>query len=490
MQKPFNNEKHLQLQTKAILERASKFNKFYLEIGGKLFDDYHASRVLPGFDPTNKINVIKSLKDESEIIIVINSEDIKNRKIRGDLEITYDVEVERLIAAFSELGLSINSVVFSLYEPNPIVDTFLKRLKRKKIQTYKHYKIAGYPQNISLIVSENGLGKNEYIQTTKKIIIVAAPGPGSGKMATCLSQLYHDQNHGISAGYGKYETFPVWNLPLNHPVNVAYEAATIDLDDVNMIDPFHLEHYGVSSVNYNRDVAAYPLLKNIIYMISGTTPYHSPTDMGVNMVAYSIENDEEVQEAARKEIIRRYYQAQKDFLLGKIDENAISKAEMLMNRLNLSISDRKCVQVALDRQQKEKTPAIALELKDGRIVTGKTSELLSSSSAVILNALKTLAKIPDDMMLLSPMVIEPIQKLKVGPLKNKQARIHAEEILIALAIQANTNPLADRALKQLEKLNGTELHSSCLLAQEDLKTFKKLGINVTEEATTFVSHQN
>ena len=487
MSYPFNNDKYLAIQKENILKRIDSFGgRLYLEFGGKLFDDYHASRVLPGFHPDSKLQLLLSLKDKAEIVIVISANDIKARKVRADLAITYDVEVERLILAYRQAGLFIESVVLSFYEPDAEVDKFIRRIKHHKINVYKAYRIKGYPQNIPLIVSDDGLGKNEYIKTTRPLVVVTAPGPGSGKMATCLSQLYHDHKHGIKSGYAKYETFPVWNLPLLHPVNMAYEAATIDLKDVNMIDPFHLEHYGVTAINYNRDVETFPLLKDILESISGHCPYYSPTDMGVNMVGFAIEDDEMVKKAAKDEVIRRYFIAKKDRLLEEIDDDALLKAEMLMKRMNLSIDDRPCVKVCLDAAKKKDAPVIAIELKDGEIITGKRSELLTASAAVLLNALKTLAKIDVDLPLLSRNVIEPITSLKIDALHNPSAKIHAEEILIALAIQANTNPLAERCIAKLSELDGTEAHASCLLAPIDLKTLSKLGIRVTEEAQSYI----
>mgnify|MGYP003311396072 CR=1 FL=1 len=481
----FNNDKYVELQKEAILKRASAFHKLYLEVGGKLFDDYHASRVLPGFNPNNKINILLSLKEKSEVVIAINSNDIKNRKIRSDLGITYDVEVERLIRTFLELGLDVNSVVFSFYEPNVEVDKFIRKLKRMKIQTYKHYKIAGYPQDASLIVSDNGLGKNEYISTTKDIVIVTAPGPGSGKMATCLSQLYHDQKHGIISGYAKYETFPVWNLPLNHPVNIAYEAATIDLNDVNMIDPYHLEHYGKMAVNYNRDIDAFPLLRGILAGIYGESPYNSPTDMGVNMIGFAITNEEAAVRASKAEIIRRYYQALKNNYLGRFEDNTVGKEELLMNQLGVNKSDRKVVAACLKKQEQCGEHAVAIQLPNGKIITGKRSELFGAPAAALLNALKALAKIDDSIPLISKNVIEPIRNLKVNDLHNHNPRIHAEEILIALAIQAHTNPMAEIAIQQLKKLRGCQAHASCILQEAEAATFQKLGIDLTEEPVSY-----
>lgn len=486
MNQPFNNEKFIFLQKDAILKRASKFHKLYIEVGGKLFDDLHASRVLPGYDPQNKLNILLSLKEQAEIVIAINSNDIKNRKIRNDLGITYDVEVERLIKAFKKAGMDVNSVVFSFYEPNQEVDKFMRKLKGMKIATYKHYKIAGYPQDTATVVSENGLGRNEYIKTTKDIVLVTAPGPGSGKMATCLSQLYHDKKHGIVSGYAKFETFPVWNLGLNHPLNVAYEAATVDLNDVNMIDPYHLEAYGESAVNYNRDIEVFPLLRNIFNTISSEVVYKSPTDMGVNKIAFAIEDEDAIKEAANQEIIRRYYETKKNVLTGKYEEDKILKSEMLLNRLQLDPNNRKVREIALQKAEKLGVPTIALELSDGRIVTGKRSKLLSQTAALLLNALKTLAGINDNIPLLSPSVIEPIVSLKVDSLKKDSPVIHGEEILVALAIQANTNPLADLAIKQLPMLKNLEAHASCILNVNDLKLFQQIGVRMTEEARNYI----
>ena len=483
---PFNNEKYLAIQKENILKRIELFGgRLYLEFGGKLFDDYHASRVLPGFEPDSKLQLLLSLKDQAEVVIVISSNDIKARKVRADIGITYDVEVERLILAYKKAGLFVQSVVLSFYEPNAEVDKFIRRIKKHKVNVYKHYKIAGYPQNIPLIVSEQGLGKNEYIDTTRPLVVVTAPGPGSGKMATCLSQLYHDAKRGIKSGYAKYETFPIWNLPLNHPVNMAYEAATLDLNDVNMIDPYHLEHYGKMAVNYNRDIETFPLLKDIFETILGYTPYYSPTDMGVNMAGFAIDDDEAVQKAAKDEIIRRYYAAKKDLLLEEINEEAVEKSELLMKRLNLTPADRPCVGVAMELSEKKGCPVIAIQLKDGRIVTGKRSDLLTASAAVLLNALKALAGIDDKMLLLSKSVIEPIQNMKIDALHNNSVKIHVEEILIALAIQANTNPMAEMCMSKIHELDGCEAHSSCLLAPIDLKTLNKLRLRVTEEAQSY-----
>lgn len=484
----FNNEKYISIQREKILDRISRFgNKLYLEFGGKLFDDYHASRVLPGFEPDSKLKMLLGLKDQCEIIIVVNSNDIKKRKMRNDIGITYDVEVERLILIYKSLGLKVSGVVLSFYDEDPNVKIFIKRLKAIKVPVYKHYKIAGYPESIPLIVSEQGLGKNEYIKTERPLVVVTAPGPGSGKMATCLSQLYHDNKNGIKSGYAKYETFPVWNLPLSHPVNLAYEAATADLNDANMIDPYHLEKYGRTAVNYNRDVEVFPLLKSIFEKIYGNSPYFSPTDMGVNMVGFAIDNDEAVCEASKQEIIRRFYQAQKQNIFGSFTDESVIKEQMLMNRLNISQNDRKPVKAAIEKSKKEGVPVIALEMPDGKIVYGKRSALLSASAAMLLNATKYLAKIDDSIHLISPNVIKPVQELKVETLKNANPKIRANEILVALAIQASSNPLAELAVSKLKDLDGLEAHSSSFMSPNDLNTLNKLGIRVTEEPANFVS---
>ena len=482
----FDNEYYLKIQREEILKRINSFgDKLYLEFGGKLFDDFHAARVLPGFKPDSKLGMLLGLKDQAEIVIVVNSNDINTNKIRNDIGITYQDEVNRLIDAFGEAGLYVSSVVLSFYNDSPLVSAFKTKLERNGIKVYKHYKINGYPQNIPLIVSEEGLGKNEYIETIRPLVVVTAPGPASGKMATCLSQLYHENKKGVCAGYAKYETFPIWNLSLKHPVNLAYEAATVELNDVNMIDPYHLEAYGKLAVNYNRDVEVFPLLKAIFEKIYGSSPYNSPTDMGVNMVGFAIKDDDIAIQASKDEIIRRYYQTLKGNYFGKFDDECVEKSEMLMNHLQISTNDRKCVTAANNKAEEENVPCVALELLDGEIVTGKRTKLFGASAAVILNALKILGKIDDSIPLISPNVIGPIQKLKIESLGNHNPRLHAEEILIALAIQAPTNPLSEIALKQLPKLFGTQLHSSVILPDVDLNTFKKLGIDVTEEPISF-----
>ena len=486
MKKAFDNKKYLKIQSDKINERIKMFgDKLYLEFGGKLFDDFHASRVLPGFEPDSKLKVLLKLKDKAEIIIAVNSGDINSLKVRNDIGITYQDEVERLIDAFKESGLYVSSVVLSFYTESPIINEFVNKLEKNNIKVYKHYKINGYPKNISLVVSDEGLGKNEYIETTRPLVVVTAPGPGSGKMATCLSQLYHDNLRGIRAGYAKYETFPIWNIPLNHPVNMAYEAATVDLMDVNMIDPFHLEKYGTLAVNYNRDVETFPVLKTIFEHIYGESPYYSPTDMGVNMCGYAIVDDEAACQASKNEIIRRYYQTLKNNFLGKFSDDCVDKAEVLMNKAGVSTDDRKCVKACLKKYQKELVPVMSLELNSKKIVTGKRSSLLSAPAALLLNSLKALAHIDDSLTLISRKVIEPIIDLKVNDLNNHNPRIHAGEILIALAIQASTNTLSELALKQLPKLKGTQAHSSCLMDEVDLNTFKRLGIEVTEEPVAF-----
>ena len=482
----FDNDYYLKIQRNEINARINSFgDKLYLEFGGKLFDDYHASRVLPGFNPDSKLKMLLGLKDKAEIVIVVNSEDINANKVRNDIGITYQAEVERLIDAFNEVNLYVSSVVLSFYRETPLIDAFKIKLEKNGIKVYKHYKINGYPQNIPLIVSEDGLGKNEYIETTKPLVVLTAPGPGSGKMATCLSQLYHENKKGIRAGYAKYETFPIWNLPLKHPVNLAYEAATIELNDVNMIDPFHLEKYGKMAINYNRDVEVFPLLKAIFEKIYGESPYQSPTDMGVNMVGFAIKDDAVAVKASKDEIIRRYYQALKNNFYGKFSDECVEKEEMLMNQIGVSKEDRKCVSVCNKKQEKEKVPCMSLELPNGKIITGKRSSLFGAPAALLLNALKRLAKIDDSLPLLSKNVVEPIQKLKTADLNNHNPRLHAEEVLIALAIQATTNAISEIALNQLGKLKGCQAHSSIILPESDLNTFKKLGIDVTEEPVSY-----
>ncbi len=478
----FDNDKYIKMQSEKIIERISSFGgKLYLEFGGKLFDDYHASRVLPGFCPDSKIKMLLKLKEDAEVIIVLSASAIEQNKIRGDLGISYDMDALRLIDAFTEIGVYVGGVVVTQYTPSSSVDNFIKRLQNLGVKVYRHYHIDGYPTNIKKIVSDDGFGKNDYIETTKPLVVVTAPGPGSGKMATCLSQLYHDQKRGIKAGYAKFETFPVWNLPLKHPVNMAYEAATVDLNDVNMIDPFHLEATGMTAVNYNRDIEIFPVLKAIFEKIYGKSPYNSPTDMGVNMVGNCIFNDDAVCEASKMEIVRRYYDAKCRKRNGRADAEEVYKAELIMNQVGIDTSYRKVVKAALDKADATGEPAAAIELPDGTIVTGKTSPLMGASAAVLMNALKKLGDINDSFLLLPPVVMEPLQHLKVEHLGNHNPRLHADEILIALAISATTNPMADLAMEQLSKLRGCEAHVSVILSNVDRDIFRKLGLNLTCE---------
>ncbi|MGN1048115.1 MAG: DUF1846 domain-containing protein [Eubacteriales bacterium] len=478
----FDNEKYLMMQSEMIMERIEQFGgKLYLEFGGKLFDDYHASRVLPGFKPDSKLQMLLQLKDRAEVVIAINACDIEKNKIRGDLGITYDLDVIRLIDAFKAVGLYVGSVVLTRFESQPAAVAFQKKLEGLGVKVYRHYPIEGYPSDIEKIVSDDGYGKNDYIETSRELVIITAPGPGSGKMATCLSQLYHENKRGIKAGYAKFETFPIWNLPLKHPVNIAYEAATADLNDVNMIDPFHLEAYGTTTVNYNRDVEIFPVLNSMLKQILGVSPYKSPTDMGVNMAGNCIIDDEAVRKAANQEIIRRYCTALCDYKRGEIGQEVVYKLELLMKQAGLSLEDRPVIAPALAKAELTAAPAAALELPDGKIVTGKTSPLLGASSAVLLNALKYLAGIPDDHALISHTIIEPISHLKVGHLGNHNPRLHIGELLIALAICSITSPEAELAMKQLEKLRGCDVHSTVILSEEDAKTFRKLGVNLTCE---------
>ena len=478
----FDNDKYIHLQSQKILERIELFGgKLYLEFGGKLFDDYHASRVLPGFKPDSKVKMLLKLKDQAEIIITINADDIEKNKRRGDLGITYDLDVLRLIDAFRDIGLYVGSVVITHYRSQATADIFQKRLEALGIKVYRHYPIPDYPSNIQLIVSDDGYGKNDYIETTRSLIVVTAPGPGSGKMATCLSQLYHEYKRGIRAGYAKFETFPIWNLPLKHPVNLAYEAATTDLDDVNMIDPFHLEAYGVTTVNYNRDIEVFPVLNAILEKIAGKSPYKSPTDMGVNMAGFCITDDEVVSRASEQEIIRRYYNTRCALRQGLAEREEVYKLELLMNQLGISSKDRPVVEAALKRAEATGGPAVALQLNDGRIITGKTSALLGASAALLLNALKELGGIQHEIHLISPIVIEPIQVLKTKHMGNHNPRLHTDEILIALSICAATNPTAALAMQQLPKLKGCEAHSTVILSRVDENVFQKLGINITCE---------
>ena len=489
MRTGFDNEKYLRMQSEHIRQRIEQFDhKLYLEFGGKLFDDYHASRVLPGFEPDSKLRMLMHLSDQAEIIIVISAKDIEKNKVRGDLGITYDTDVLRLMDSFRQNGLYVGSVVITQYSGQESALLFKNRLENLNIKVYIHYNIAGYPSNIPLIVSDEGYGKNEYIETTRPLVIVTAPGPGSGKMATCLSQLYHEHKRGIHAGYAKFETFPIWNLPLKHPVNLAYEAATADLNDVNMIDPFHLEAYGETTVNYNRDVEVFPVLNTIFEKIYGKSPYKSPTDMGVNMAGNCICDDEVCREASGQEIIRRYYAALNDLLKGTCSEEPAQKIELLMNQAGVTIQDRKVVAAALNRAQETQSPAAALELPDGRIITGKTSNLLGASAALLLNVLKELAGLGHELHIISPEAIEPIQKLKVDYLNSRNPRLHTDEVLIALSTSAAANEDARLALEQLPKLQGCQAHTSVMLSDVDIKTFQKLGVQLTCESVYESGH--
>ena len=479
----FDNDKYLKMQSEHILERIEKFgNKLYLEFGGKLFDDFHASRVLPGFQPDSKLKMLLELKEQAEIVFVISAEDIESNKIRGDLGITYDLDVLRLIDAFRNIGLFVGSVCITKYAGQVAADQFSKRLTELGIRAYRHYKIPGYPSDINTIVSDEGYGKNDYIETTRPLVVITAPGPGSGKMATCLSQLYHENKRGIKAGYAKFETFPIWNLPLKHPVNVAYEAATADLNDVNMIDPFHLEAYGETTVNYNRDVEIFPVLNAMFEQILGESPYKSPTDMGVNMVGNCIVDDAVCREASNQEIIRRYYQGLCDCKRGIGSKDTLFKLELIMKQAGLSVENRAVVNAALKREEETGHPAMAIELDDGTIVTGKTTDLLGAASAALLNTIKVLGGIDHDLHLVSPDAIAPIQRLKTDYLGSRNPRRHTDEILIALSASAASDSNAELAMGQIPRLKGLEAHSSVLLSSVDEQVFKRLGLHLTSEA--------
>ncbi len=478
----FDNEKYLRMQSEHIRQRIGQFgDKLYLEFGGKLFDDYHASRVLPGFAPDSKLRMLLQLADQAEIVIAINAADIEKNKVRQDLGITYDVDVLRLIQEFQDKGLYVGSVVITQYSGQSGADVFRSKLEHMGIRVYRHYCIEGYPSNVPLIVSDEGYGKNDYIETSRPLVIITAPGPGSGKMATCLSQLYHENKRGIQAGYAKFETFPIWNLPLKHPVNLAYEAATADLNDVNMIDPFHLEAYGETTVNYNRDVDIFPVLTAIFEGIYGTSPYKSPTDMGVNMAGFCIIDDEACREASCQEIIRRYYQALNRLAQEEGNSDEVYKINLLMNQAKITPQMRRVVEPCLARAEAIKAPAAAIELSDGTIVTGKTSPLLGASAALLLNAIKVLGGIDHEAHLIAPSAIEPIQTLKTNYLGSKNPRLHTDEVLIALSMSAATDNTARLALTQLPKLKGCQVHTSVMLSPVDIKIFQKLGVDLTSE---------
>ncbi len=478
----FDNEKYLKIQSEHIKERISKFDgKLYLEFGGKLFDDFHASRVLPGFQPDSKLKMLMQLSDYAEIIIVISAVDIEKNKIRGDLGITYDKDVLRLRDEFQKKGLMVGSVVITHYTGQATAKAFRAKLKKLGIKAYYHYTISGYPSNVNFIVSDDGFGKNDYIETSRPLVVVTAPGPGSGKMATCLSQLYHENKRGVKAGYAKFETFPIWNLPLKHPVNIAYEAATADLNDVNMIDPWHLEAYGKTTVNYNRDIEIYPVMDAIFKGIYGSDPYKSPTDMGVNMAGFCIYDDEACRDASNQEIIRRYYKALNQLAEGSGSENEVGKIELLMQQAQISTADRKVTEAAKERSAKSGLPCAAIELEDGKIITSETSALLGTSAALILNATKHLAGIPHDEKLIPAKMIEPIQKMKVDYLAGKNPRLHTDEVLVALSMLSNTDENCRKALDQLPKLKGCKVHTTVMLSEVDKKIFKKLGVDFTSE---------
>ena len=484
MKKGFDNDKYLQMQSEHIRERIAQFdNKLYLEFGGKLFDDYHASRVLPGFQPDSKLQMLLQLKDQAEIVIVISAEDIVSNKVRGDYGITYDLDVLRLIDAFQERGLFVGSVCVTMYTAAPEVEAFEKRLNGLGIRTFRHYKIPGYPNDVARIVSDEGYGRNDYIETQRPLVVITAPGPGSGKMATCLSQLYHEYKRGVKAGYAKFETFPIWNIPLKHPVNLAYEAATADLNDVNMIDPFHLEAYGKTAVNYNRDIEIFPVVNAMFELIAGKSPYKSPTDMGVNMAGNCIVDDEVCREASRKEILRRYFKCLcEQKITGTVKETERYKLELLLNQADLALGKREVEKQAHARSEATGgAPAAAIELPDGTVVTGKTGPLLGAASSALLNALKKLAGIDQEVDLVSAAAIEPIQTLKTNYLGSKNPRLHTDEILIALSSSAATNPTAALALRQLSALKGCDMHSTVILSSVDTDTVKKLGMYLTCE---------
>ena len=476
----FDNNKYLTLQAQHIRARREQFgDKLYIEFGGKLFDDYHASRVLPGFQPDSKIRMLASIRDDVEIVVAICAGDIEKKKVRGDLGIGYDEDVLRLMDVFRGLGFYVGSVVITQYAGQPAADAFIKRLTALGVRSYRHYPIAGYPSDVAHIVSDDGLGKNDYIETSRPIVVVTAPGPGSGKMATCLSQLYHENKRGVRAGYAKYETFPIWNLPLKHPVNLAYEAATADLNDVNMIDPFHLEANGNTTVNYNRDVEIFPVLNAMFQRIQGASPYKSPTDMGVNMAGFAIVDDQVCQAASRMEILRRYYAGMADRTRGRCDDEVVRKLEIVMQQAGVTPEICPAVAACLQKAEETGAPAGAMVLPDGSVVTGKTSSLLGASAALLLNALKAMAGIDHKLKLIPASVIEPISRLKTGNLGHRNPRLHSDEVLIALAISGLTNPLAAMVQEQLSSLRGCDAHFSVIISEEDEKLYKRLGINVT-----------
>ena len=479
----FNNEKYLKLQAEKISERIEQFNnKLYLEFGGKIFDDYHASRVLPGFENDSKVQMLFGLRDKVEIIITISASHIQTSKMRGDNGISYEDEVFRMIDSFNKMNLYVGSVVVTKYNKEPAIKAFENKLKVRGIPLFYHYKIEGYPVDTDKIVSEEGFGKNDYIKTSRSLIVVTAPGPGSGKMATCMSQLYHENKNGIRAGYAKYETFPIWNLPLKHPVNVAYEAATADLNDVIMIDPFHLNNYNELAVNYNRDVEVYPILEALFEKIYGSCPYKSPTDMGVNMAGFCIEDEDAVKQACAQEVIRRYFETKVNVLMGKTSESVVKKLKLIMGQLGVQVHDRAIVDIAMNKAEKEEKPVVAIELKDGTVITGKQSDLLTATSAAILNSIKYLSGVKDKLKLVSPNIVEPLQNLKKEVFQSDNIRLNAQDLLTALSITATTNPIVEEALNMLGELHHTEAHSTVVLGYEDAQVLKSLKINLTQEA--------
>jgi len=481
MKKGFDSELYLKIQSEKIQERINMFDKLYLEFGGKIFDDFHAARVLPGFEANAKIKLLENLKDITEVIFCINANDIEKNKIRADYGISYELELIRLIEKLQNLGILINSVVITLYKEQSSVDHLIHMLNSRNVKTYIHKPTKGYPNDIETIVSEEGYGKNPYIETTKKLVVVTAPGPNSGKLGTCLSQLYHENKNGVNAGYAKFETFPVWNLNLMHPVNIAYEAATADLEDVNMIDSFHLEAYGENAVNYNRDISTFPILKNILTKISGREIYKSPTDMGVNMIKQCIMDDEIVSKAAKDEIIRRYYIALCDCKQGFCSEEIVQRLDIMMNKLELKPKERRVVIPALEKQEKEEVNVVAIELPSGKIITGKESKLLSASSAAIINVLKEITGIPDEVYLLAPSILEGIFKTKQHTSYRTSYCLNVQEVLIALSICSSTNPIIEKMIDKLKELRGCEAHSTYIIEQSEMNVIKNLGINLTCE---------
>ena len=479
----FDNNLYVKIQAENILKRIEQFdNKLYLEFGGKLFDDYHASRVLPGFMPDSKVQMLSEIKNKTEFIIVANAKDIQSNKIRNDNGITYESEVIRLTKVFKSYGIKTGSIVVTRYDNQPNVNSFIIKLTNMGFPVYKHYHIDGYPFNVDHILSDEGFGKNEFVETTKPLVIVTAPGPGSGKMATCLSQMYNEEKRGVKAGYAKYETFPIWNLPLKHPVNLAYEAATADLNDVNMIDPYHLQEYNTLTVNYNRDIEVFPVLKTIFERFYGYSPYKSPTDMGVNMAGYSIIDDEAACIASKDEIIRRYLDALVKVKLGKFSSSAVDKITVIMKELDISVDNRPCVNAAKLKEEKSQKPAVAMELNDGTIICGRETKILSASAACLINAIKRLAGITDKILLLSPTILDPIITLKMKVLAKKDVKLHVDDVLTVLAVSATTNPLAEAAIAELDNIRGVQCHSTRILSFNDEDSLKKLGINVTTDA--------